>query len=175
MGGGEVIRYLSRHGSGRVARAVLIAATAPLLVKKADYPEGLDRGILDGLRSALTHDRAKWVGDNSAPFWVADTSPEMVQWGQRLILQCSLKAMVDATRIMTETDFRAEMRAITVPTLIVHGTSDRSVPVQFGRLAAQLVPRCRFEEYEGAPHGLPITHMDQLNRDLLAFVKGSNP
>lgn len=170
MGGGEVIRYLSRHGTGRVARAVLVAATAPLIVKRADYPEGLDVGIMDGLRSALSRDRAKWAADNTAPFWAATTSPEMMQWGQRMFLQCSLKAMIDATRIMTETDFRAELRAITVPTLIVHGTADHSVPVRFGRLAAQLLPGGRFEEYEGAPHGLPITEMDRFNRDLVAFV-----
>jgi non-heme chloroperoxidase len=172
MGGGEVIRYLSRHGSGRVERAVLIAATAPLIVKTPDFSEGLDPSILEGLRLALIRDRAKWAADNSAPFWVADTSPEMMQWGQRMLLQCSLKAMVDATHTMTETDFRAEMRNITVPTMIVHGTADRSVPVQFGRLAATLVRGCRFEEYEGAPHGLPITHMERLNRDLLAFIHG---
>jgi non-heme chloroperoxidase len=172
MGGGEVIRYLSRHGSARVARVVLIAATAPLMVKTPDFPEGLDKGLLDGLRAMLLRDRAKWVGDNSAPFWVRDTSPEMIQWGQRMALQCSLKAMVDSTRHMTETDFRAEMRRITVPTLIVHGTADRSVPVHLGRIAAKLVPGCRYEEYEDAPHGLPITHLDRLTRDLLAFVKG---
>jgi pimeloyl-ACP methyl ester carboxylesterase len=172
MGGGEVIRYLSRHGAGRVARAVLIAPTAPLLVKKPDYPEGLDAGLLDGVRSALARDRAKWAEDNNAPFWLPETSPEMMQWGRRMFYQCSLKAMLDATRIMTETDFRAELRRISVPMLIVHGTADRSVLVRFGRLAAALVPGCRFEEYEGAPHGLPITHMERLNRDLVAFVKG---
>jgi len=87
-----------------------------------------------------------------------------------MILQCSLKAMVDATRTMSETDFRAEMRRVPLPTLVVHGTADRSVPVHFGRLAAKLIPGCRYEEYEGAPHGLPLTHPDRLTQDLLSFV-----
>jgi len=172
MGGGEVIRYLSRHGAKRVARAVLIAPTAPMIVKTPDYPEGVDKAALDGLRAALLRDRAKWIGDSFAPFWAGGASPELMEWGQRMVLQCSLKAMVDATHVMTETDFRAELRRITVPTLIVHGTADRSIPIKFGRLAASLVPGSRIEEYEGAPHGLPITHGERLHRDLLAFMKG---
>jgi pimeloyl-ACP methyl ester carboxylesterase len=171
MGGGEVIRYISRHGAGRVARAVLIAPTAPQIVKAPDYPDGVDKVALDALRAALLKDRAKWVGDNIAGFWAGGTSPELIEWGRRMPLQCSLKAMVDATHVMTETDFRAELRRMPVPTLVVHGTADHSVPVKFGRLAASLLPQGQIEEYEGAPHGLPITHGERLLRDMVAFMK----
>jgi pimeloyl-ACP methyl ester carboxylesterase len=171
MGGGEVIRYLSRHGAGRVARAVLIAPTAPMIVKTPDYPDGVDQAALDALRAALLKDRAKWVGDNVAGFWAGGASPELVEWGRRMPFQCSLKAMVEATHLMSETDFRAELRRMPVPTLLVHGTADRSVPVRFGRLAAGLLPQGRLEEYEDAPHGLPITHGERLLRDIVAFMK----
>jgi pimeloyl-ACP methyl ester carboxylesterase len=170
MGGGEVIRYLSRHGSARVARAVLIAATAPLIVKAPDYPEGVDKASLDPLRAALLKDRAKWVHDNSDGFWGGGASPELMAWGQRMPLQCSLKTMVEATHLMSETDFRAELRRITVPTLVVHGTADRSVPIQLGRFTAALLPHGRMLEYEGAPHGLPVTHGERLVEDLVAFI-----
>lgn len=170
MGGGEVIRYLSRHGAARVARAVLIAPTAPLIVKAPDYPEGVDKAGLDGLRAALLKDRAKWVGDNSAGFWAGGASPELMEWGQRMPLQCSLKTMVEATHVMSETDFRAELRRIRVPTLVVHGTADRSIPIEFGRRAVALLPQGRIEEYEGAPHGLPVTHGERLVKDLVAFI-----
>jgi pimeloyl-ACP methyl ester carboxylesterase len=171
MGGGEVIRYLSRHGADRVARAVLIAPTAPLIVKAPDYPDGVDKVALDALRAALLRDRAKWVGDDLAAFWAGAASPELMEWGRRMPLECSLKAMVEATRVMSETDFRAELRRMPVPTLVVHGTADHSVPVEFGRLTASLLPHGRIEEYEGAPHGLPITHGERLLRDLVAFMR----
>jgi pimeloyl-ACP methyl ester carboxylesterase len=171
MGGGEVIRYLSRHGASRVARAVLIAPTAPLLAKAPDYPDGVDKAAFDALRSALLKDRAKWIGDNFEGFWAGGASPEMMAWGQRMPFECSLKAMVDATHVMSETDFRAELRRIPLPTLVVHGTGDRSVPVKFGRLTASLLPQGRIEEYDGAPHGLPITHGERLLRDVLAFMR----
>jgi pimeloyl-ACP methyl ester carboxylesterase len=170
MGGGEVIRYLSRHGAARVARGVLIAPTAPLIAKAPDYPEGVDKAGLDGLRAALLKDRAKWIGENFEGFWAGGASPELMAWGQRMPFQCSLKTMVEATHVMSETDFRAELRRITVPTLVVHGTADRSIPIKLGRLAAALLPHGRIEEYEGAPHGLPVTHGARLVKDLVAFI-----
>ena len=170
MGGGEVVRYLSRHGARRVSRAVLVAATLPLMVKAAGHPEGVDRRAFDALRAALSADRAKWLADNRAPFWLPTTSPEMMDWGHGIALQSSLKAVMDSAFAMAETDFRNELRALGVPTLIVHGTEDRSVPIRFGRLTARLIPGCQFREYDGAPHGLPITHLERFNRDLLSFI-----
>jgi non-heme chloroperoxidase len=172
MGGGEVVRYLSRHGAHRVARVVLVAATLPLIAKAADYSEGVDRRAFDGLRAALSTDRAKWLADNRAPFWLPTTSSAMMDWGNAIALQCSLKALIDSTYTMAETGFRNELRVMAVPTLIVHGTEDRSVPIAFGRLTARLIPGCQLREYEGAPHGLPITHLERFNGDLLAFLKG---
>jgi pimeloyl-ACP methyl ester carboxylesterase len=170
MGGGEVIRYLSRHGAARVARAVLIAPTAPLVVKAPDYPEGIDKAGLDRLRAALLKDRAKWIGDNFAGFWAGGASPELMAWGQRMPLECSLKTMVEATHAFSETDFRGELRRVSIPTLVVHGTADRSVPIQLGRSTAALLPHGRILEYEGAPHGLPVTHGERLVKDLVAFL-----
>ena len=137
MGGGEVVRYLSRHGSSRIARAVLVSAAVPLIAKKADYQAGIEIAALEGWRAALLRDRAKWIADNNDPFWTGVTAAATMQWGQPMMLQCSLKAMVECTRTLTETDLRAEMKAIAVPTLIVHGTADHSVPVHFARIAAQ--------------------------------------
>ena len=171
MGGGEVIRYLSRHGAGRVARAVLIAPTAPLLVRAPDFPSGTERSLFDALRSALVKDRAKWIGDNAAGFWGGAASAELMEWGRSMPLQCSLKAMVEATYLMSETDFRPELRRLRVPTLVIHGTGDRSVPVELGRLTASLLPQGRIVEYEGAAHGLPITHGERLLGDLAALMK----
>jgi pimeloyl-ACP methyl ester carboxylesterase len=94
----------------------------------------------------------------------------MMDWGHGIALQFFLKAVIDSTFAMAETDFRNELRALAVPTLIVHGTEDRSVPIHFGRFTARLIPGCQFREYDGAPHGLPITHFERFNRDLLAFI-----
>jgi non-heme chloroperoxidase len=106
---------------------------------------------------------------HEAPFWVPATSIEMS--GRTPPYACSLKAAIDCTHPMTETDFRPELRAIRVPTLVIHGTEDRSMPISFGRLTSQLIPRCRFKEYEGAPHGLPLTHRVRLTADLEAFAR----
>lgn len=173
MGGGEVIRYLSRHGAGRVARAVLVAATTPFALKTADHPEGIDRGVFDQIRAAWCKDFPKWLNDNAPPFFVPETSPEMRQWLVRMCLQPSLKALIDLNHAATETDFRAEMRRLAIPVLVVHGDRDASAPLELtGRQSAQLIPGSQLNVYEGAPHGLFITHMERLNRDLLEFVKG---
>jgi pimeloyl-ACP methyl ester carboxylesterase len=170
MGGAEVVRYLSRD-DGRVARVVLLGATLPFLLKTPDNPEGAGRGDFDTWRTALATDFPKWLGDNEAPFWTPATSAEMKVWGRSLPLACSLKAAVDSTYAMTETDFRPELRAVRIPTLVVHGSADRSMPIHLGRLTSQLIPGCRFQEYEGAPHGLPLTHRERLSTDLEAFAR----
>jgi non-heme chloroperoxidase len=124
------------------------------------------------VRTAQSKDFPKWLGDNLRPFFLPDTSPEMMHWVSTLCLQASLKAVMDCYRAATETDFRPEMSAITVPALIIHGDADSSAPVELtGRRSARLIPRSQLRVYEGAPHGLFITHMDRLNKDLLAFIK----
>ncbi|MGH2589034.1 MAG: alpha/beta fold hydrolase, partial [Dehalococcoidia bacterium] len=172
MGGGEIVRYLSRHGAGRIARLALIAPTTPFLLKTADNPDGVDKSLFEHARAAWRRDFPKWLMDNARPFVVPETSPEMVHWVAGLMQQCSLKAAIDLNHAVTETDFRAEMPAITVPTLIIHGDADVSAPLDLtGRRSAHLIPDSRLTVYEGAPHGLMFTHIDHLNDDLRAFIQ----
>jgi non-heme chloroperoxidase len=178
MGGGEVVRYLSRHGSRRVARAVLVAATAPFPLKTADNPEGLDAGVFEGLRATMGRDSARFIASGAPGFFGAglpgvSVSPETMQWGVGLCFQTSLRAMLECNRALAETDFRAEMSRIDVPVLVIHGDADQSAPLALtGRRSARLIPGSRLVVYEGAPHGLLITHTDRLNADLLHFIRG---
>lgn len=176
MGCAEVVRYLSRHNAARVARAVLVATITPFTMKTADNPLGVERGALEAGRVTLSKDRPHQVAKAAAGFFGAPKNPvstEIMDWWTRMILdQCSLKPMIDLHRLFTETDFRPDLRKITVPTLLIHGDSDTSTPLEFtGRRTAQLIAGSQLKVYEGAAHGLPITHMDRLNADLLAFAK----
>jgi non-heme chloroperoxidase len=173
MGCGEIVRYLSRHGSSRVARAVFIGTATPFALKTPDNRDGVDKAVIDKLRASWAKDFPKWLGDNARPFFVPETSPEMVQWVVGMCLQASLKALIDCHHAINETDFRAELAALTIPTLVIHGDADVSEPIeQRGRRTVQLIPGSQFKLYEGAPHGLMFTHMDRLNSDLLAFIQG---
>jgi pimeloyl-ACP methyl ester carboxylesterase len=173
MGCGVVVRYLSRHGARRVTRAALVAPTTPFILKTEDNPDGVDKRIFEQLRAMWSRDFPKWLADNARPFFAPETSPEMIQWGVRMGLQASLKAVIDCNRAVTETDFRAEAPKITVPTLIIHGDADKSAPLELtGRKTARLIPGSQLKVYEGAPHGLMFTHMDRFNRDLHDFIKG---
>jgi pimeloyl-ACP methyl ester carboxylesterase len=177
MGCGEVVRYLSRHRARRVVRAVLVATITPFTLKTADNPDGVERSVLEKGRIALSQDRPHQIAKAAPAFFGAPKNPvstEIMEWWTRMIIdQCSLKTMLDLHRVFTETDFRPELRTIKVPTLIIHGDSDTSTPIDFtGRRTERLIPSGQLKVYEGAAHGLPITHMDQLNADLLAFVKG---
>jgi non-heme chloroperoxidase len=175
MGCGEVVRYLARHGSGRVARSVLVAPITPFTLKTADNPDGVDRNDLEKGRIALGKDRPGQIAKAAPAFFGAPknaVSAEMMEWWTEQILQCPLKVMLDLHRVFTETDFRADLRTIAVPTLIVHGDSDVSTPLErTGRRTARLIAGSRLIVYEGAAHGLPITHMDRLNADLVAFIR----
>src|SRR3984957_9344359 len=171
MAGGEAVRYLTRHGSQRVARLVLLAPTTPMLLKTHDNPNGLATEGFEALWSGWRRDYPKWVDDNLAPFFIPETSPAMMRWGATL-LQTSLPITLACSRAMVQADFRAEMRRIDVPTLIVQGDRDRSVPVELtGKPSAELIPGSRLLVYAGAPHGLMFTHMDQLNADLVTFMR----
>jgi non-heme chloroperoxidase len=173
IGGGVIVRYLTRHGAGRV---VLLAPSTPFLLKTEDNPDGVDTAAFELVRAAFARDFPKWLADNARPFVVAETSPEMVQWVQGLMLQCSLKAAIDLNRAQVATDFRPELPGVTVPTLVIHGDVDVSAPLELtGRRTAALIPGARLTVYEGAPHGLMFTHTDRLNADLLAFVGEGAP
>ncbi|MHB8384342.1 MAG: alpha/beta fold hydrolase [Candidatus Binataceae bacterium] len=172
MAAGEIVRYLSRHGAGRVARIVLIAPTTPFILQTPDNPDGVPNAAFEQVRALLAADFPKWLDDNSAPFFVPETSPAMRAWVLGLSLQCSLVAALGCNHAFCETDFRPELPKISVPTLVIHGDKDASTPLELtGRRTAKLIPGAQLKVYEGAPHGLMFTHMDRLTRDLIAFAR----
>ena len=173
FGAGEVVRYLSRHGTSRVVKIALIAPAAmPFAMKTADNPSGIPSEKLELVRAAIQQDFPKWLQDGKQAFFVADTSPGLQDWILRLMLTTPLRVAIECNRVMTSTDFRAELPRIPVPTLIIHGDKDASAPIDLtGRPTAALIPKARLKVYEGAPHGLFVTHKDRLNADLLDFVK----
>ena len=171
MGCGEIVRYLTRHGSGRVARIALLAPTTPFLLKTADNPNGIDKAFFEKLRATWLLDYPRWLAENSRPFVMPDTSEQLIQWGTTLSLQTSMQAVIECNVAVTETDFRSELPHIDRPTLIVHGTADKSAWLDLtGRPTAQLIPRSELKVYENAPHGLFLTHAERLNADLLRFT-----
>jgi non-heme chloroperoxidase len=173
MAGGEAVRYLSRHGTKRVARVALLGATLPFLTKTADNPDGIDPAVFEnGRRNVLMRDFPKALRDNMRPFVLPETSQALLDWVAGLMLQCSMKALVDCNKALTATDFRPELAKLNdVRTLIVHGDKDVSAPLPItGRKTAALLPHATVKIYEGAPHGLFLTHAERLNKDLQEFV-----
>ena len=174
FGCGEVVRYLTRHGAGRIEKIVLIAPAAlPFVTRTADNPAGIPAEQLEFFRThVLQSDFPKWLEDGKQAFFVADTSPSLQEWVKQLMLTTPLPVAIETNRRITSTDFRKELPGITVPTLIIHGDKDVSAPIDLtGRPTAALIPKARFSVYEGAPHGLFLTHKDRLNADLLGFIK----
>lgn len=177
MGGGEVVRYLTRHGASRVERIALVSATAPFPMKTADNPIAIDRALMEADLAVRTADRPKWLADNADGFFGVglpgiSVSPEQVHFMIRQCLDCSARAAAAFFLTGFTTDLREEMRAITVPTLIIHGDHDMQAPIDVcGRKTAQLVPSNTFTVYENAAHGLFVTHAERLSADLLAFAR----
>lgn len=176
-GGGEVARYIGRHGSRRVKRAALIAAITPVMLKSATNPEGTPLEVFDGLRAASLTDRSKLYQDLAAgPFFGfnrpgAKVSQGMIDafWLQGM--QAGHKNTYDCIKVFSETDLTADLRKFDVPTLIVHGDDDQIVPIGASAArASKLVKNASYKVYEGAPHGLADTHKERLCRDLLAFM-----
>jgi len=177
-GGGEVARYVGRHGTGRVARLGLISAVPPLMLKTAANPGGLPLEVFDGLRAGSLADRSKLYRDlASGPFFGfnrpgAAVSQGMIDafWLQGM--QAGHKNAYDCIKAFSETDFTEDLGKFDRPTLIVHGDDDQIVPIDTaGRASARLVPHAELKVYDGAPHGLTDTHKERLNADLLAFLK----
>jgi pimeloyl-ACP methyl ester carboxylesterase len=178
MGCGEIVRYLSRHGSGRVSRVVLISTITPFIMKTVDNPDGDDEATLEQLPAALSMDRAHVIAAAIPSFFgepMNKVSPETADWWVRsMVDRCSLWVMIELQRMFTRTDFRPELRTITTPTLLIHGDHDVSTPIaKTGRKTAELIPGCHLKVYENAAHGLTITHKDRLSADLLSFATGS--
>jgi non-heme chloroperoxidase len=175
FGSGEVVRYLSRHGAGRIGKIVLIAPAAlPFVMKTSDNPNGIAAEQLEFFRThVLQADFPKWLEDGKQTFFVADTSPSLQEWVKQLMLSTPLPVAIETNRRITSTDFRRELPGITVPTLIIHGDKDVSAPIDLtGRPTAALIPKAQLRVYEGAPHGIFLTHKDRLNADLLGFISG---
>lgn len=174
MGCGEIVRYLSRHGTSKVSRIVLAAPTTPFLLKTAANPDGVDAAMFEAMRAGWRKDFPKWLHDNAPAFFVPETSQAMIDWGVAMMRQIPLKVALDCNQVVIETDFRDDLTRISVPTLILHGTLDASAPLALtGQRTAALIPGCQFKVYEGAPHGLMFTHQDRLNADIAAFIAGS--
>jgi non-heme chloroperoxidase len=177
-GGGEVARYIGRHGTGRVAKAVLVGAVTPQMMVSPNNPEGVPMEVFDGIRAGVQADRAQFFLDLTMPFFGFNRDGAKVSEGMRQSflrqgLQCSIKSAYACIKQFSETDFSEDLKKMTVPTLVVHGDDDQIVPIATtARRAVELLPQGRLSVYEGAGHGLPLTHKDKLNAELLAFLRG---
>lgn len=176
MGGAEVVRYLTRHGHGRVARVILIGTTTPMLARAQDNSDGIDPAAFEAFRAgSLMQDFPHWVDENMGPFVTPAVSPGIRNWVRNMALRTSVQALLECNRTITGADFRADLPRVTVPTLVIHGDRDASSPLEItGQATAALVPGARLIVYAGAPHGLFLTHQDRLNADLLACIREAN-
>jgi len=176
-GGGEVTRYIGRHGTSRVSKAVLVGAIPPLMLKTAANPGGTPIDAFDAIRSGLAADRSQFYKDLSASFYGANRPGSAVSQGVRdafwlMSMQVGFKAAYDCVKAFSETDLTEDLKKIDVPTLIIQGDDDQIVPIDdSGRLSVKIVQDAELNVYPGAPHGLFQTNKEQFNGDLLAFVK----
>jgi len=176
-GGGEVARYLGRHGSGRVAKAVLIGAVPPLMLKTAANPQGVPMEAFDGIRAGVAGNRAEFYRDITLPFYGYNRPDAKVSQGIRdhwwaQGMSGSIHAHYECVKAFSETDFTEDLKKIDVPTLVMHGDDDQIVPIGIsGLLSAKLVKNAQLKIYPGLPHGMCATHPELINPDLLAFFK----
>ncbi len=176
-GGGEVARYVARHGTKRVARVVLIAAVPPILLKSATNPEGLPMEVFDNLRSGMMKDRSQFYKDMAVQFYGANRPGARVSQGTLdqfwlWSMQAGLKNAYESIKAFSETDQTEDLKNFDVPTLVIHGEDDQIVPVKdSAKKSAKLIKGAREIYYSGAPHGITATHQDQVNADLLNFLK----
>jgi non-heme chloroperoxidase len=177
-GGGEVTRYIGRHGSSRVARAVLIGAVPPILVQSDANPEGIPLQVFDGLRTALLNDRSQFYKDFAVMFYGANRPGSRVSQGildqfWLWSMQVGLKPSYDCVAAFSATDFTDDLKRFDVPTLVMHGEDDQIVPIAIsGKRSSRLIKGAEVRFYPGLPHGLTATNADEVNRDLLAFIRG---
>jgi non-heme chloroperoxidase len=176
-GGGEVTRYIGRHGTSRLAKAVLLGAVPPLMLKTAANPGGLPIEVFDGIRKGTFDNRAQFYKDLATPFYGYNRDGAKMSEGIRDSfwlqgMMGGLKGQLDCIKQFSETDFTEDLKKIDVPTLIAHGDDDQIVPIgDSAMLSAKLVANATLKVYPGAPHGLAQTHQDEFNADLLAFIK----
>src|SRR5438477_11952809 len=176
-GGGEVARYIGRHGTKRVAKAILVAAVPPIMLKSATNPEGLPMEVFDKMRDGLARDRSEFYKDLAKPFYGANRPGAEVSQGTLdqfwlWSMQAGLKNAYESIKAFSETDFTEDLKKIDVPTLVMHGGDDQIVPVKdSAKKSARLIGGAKEIYYPGAPHGLTATHQDRVNADLLAFLR----
>ncbi|MBB3949082.1 alpha/beta fold hydrolase [Aureimonas jatrophae] len=177
MGGGEIARYLSRHGASRISKAVLVASVAGYLLKDDTNPDGVDASVFEDMKLQIRKDRFAFLQSFAKTFYgvgmiSSPVSQGILDWSFILAVMASPKATVDCVDAFGKTDFRPDFKAFTIPTLVIHGTGDKTVPIDpSGRAAAKAIPNAKLIEYEGEPHGLFATAPERLNDDLLAFLR----
>jgi non-heme chloroperoxidase len=177
-GGGEVARYIGRHGSMRVAKAVLIGAVPPIMLKTEANPGGLPMSTFDEIRAGVLGDRSQFFKDLTMPFYGYNKPDAKVSQGVRDSfwlqgMQCSIKGAYDCIKAFSETDFTDDLKKVDVPTLILHGDADQIVPIgTSAMMSAKLVKNATLKIYPGAPHGMCTTLADKVNGDLLAYLRG---
>lgn len=175
MGGGEVARYMSRHGGKSVTKAALIASVVPFMLKTADNPDGTPQDVFDTISKGLKKDRAEFFAGFFKEFFGVSllshgVSEPMIDWARGVSMQASLKATLACAQSFSSTDFRGDLASFKVPTLIIHGTQDKTVPINASsRAAARGIAQSTLIEYEDAPHGLFASHKERLTADLLKF------
>jgi non-heme chloroperoxidase len=176
MGGGEIARYLTRHGAKRIAKAALVSSVVPYVLKGETNPDGVDASVFDSMKSQLRKDRFAFLQSFAKMFYGAGfvTSPvseALLDWTFILAVMASPKATIDCVDAFGKTDFRPDLKSFTIPTLVIHGTADKTVPIDpTGRAAAKGILGAKLVEYDGEPHGLFATVPDRLNADLIEFI-----
>ena len=178
MGGGEVARYLSKHGAETVSQAALVASVIPFMLKTSDNPTGVDQSVFDKMTGGMQEDRAAFMQTFAKQFYgvgylTSPVSDAVLDAFFQSAMMAGLHPTLACAKAFSTTDFRPDASAFTVPTLIIHGTGDQTVPIDASaREAARLIPHARLIEYDGAPHGLLVTHKAEVLRDLLSFLNG---
>jgi non-heme chloroperoxidase len=178
-GGGEVARYLARHGTKRVAKAVLLASVPPLMLKTAKNPAGTPIEVFDGFRAAVAHNRAQLYKDLSLPFYGFNRPGAQISEGVREHwwlqgMSGGIKAHYDCIKAFSETDFTDDLKKIDIPMLVMHGDDDQIVPIAAaGLMSAKILKHATLKVYPGFPHGMATVHPEQINADLLTFFKGA--
>lgn len=177
MGGGEIVRYFSRHGGKQVAKAALVGAAASYLLKTDANPDGLDRTVFDGIKQGVLGDRKGYLASLlSDVFFDAKrpasnpVTPATIEWAVGIAMQAGLEATVACVDSFSLTDFRPELASVTVPTLVLHGTADIPVPIALARITARGIRQSTMIEYADVSHGLVVTERDRVTRDLQAFI-----
>jgi non-heme chloroperoxidase len=179
MGGGEVARYMSKHGGARVKKVAFVSAVTPFLLQTDDNPDGVPQAQFDGMIEKIEDDRFAFLADFGKQFFSGgmlhkSVSQPTLDWMQAICQIASPRATEQCVKAFAGTDFRQDLAAVKVPTLVIHGSDDKTVPMKVsGARMQEFVPHSRFIEYAGAPHGLFVTDKDKLNQDLLEFVKGN--